>query len=282
LSSSSGTAHAPSPTVAGLAVGAPGDERPDPAFGVFETLLVTDGRPLELDAHLARLDASLRALFGAPLPPAVAELVLDRARGAELARLRLTVAPDGDRGLSADVVVAPVGADLVMPDWDRGVELAPRIVAGGIGAHKWADRRLLAAADAALAPRLPVLLDRDGAMLEASRGNLFVVRDGTLVTPPADGRILPGITRGRVLLLAADLEIPVREAAVPWDRLRDTDAMFLTGAVRGIEPVRGCDGRIVRRDDEITPLLCRELRRHWDRDAGHHRPQGETAHAWTG
>ena len=54
-----------------------------------------------------------------------------------------------------------------------------------------ADRRLLAGADAALAPRLPLLLDGDGAMLEASRGNLFVVHDGELVTPPTDGRILP-------------------------------------------------------------------------------------------
>jgi para-aminobenzoate synthetase/4-amino-4-deoxychorismate lyase len=275
LSSSSGTAHARTPTIAG----APVDVRPDPALGVFETLLVTDGRPLELDAHLARLDASLRALFGAPCPPAASQLVLDRARGAELARLRLTVAPDGDGGLAADVVVAAVEAALVMPDWDRGVELAPRVVAGGIGAHKWADRRLLAGADAALAPRLPLLLDRDGAVLEASRGNLFLVRDGTLVTPPADGRILPGVTRRRVLLLAAELDIPVREEAVPFERLRDADGMFITGAVRGIEPVRGCEGTVVGPDEEITPLLGRELRRYWARDsAADRRPRGEAAH----
>jgi para-aminobenzoate synthetase/4-amino-4-deoxychorismate lyase len=275
LSSSSGTAHARTPTVAGALV----DVRPDPALGVFETMLVTDGRPLELDAHLARLDASLRALFGAPCPPAVSQLVLDRARGAELARLRLTVAPDGDGGLAADVVVAAVEAALVMPDWDRGVELAPRVVAGGIGAHKWADRRLLAGAEAALAPRLPLLLDRDGAVLEASRGNLFLVRDGTLVTPPADGRILPGVTRHRVLLLAAELDIPVRVEAVPFERLRDADGMFVTGAVRGIEPVRGCDGAVVGPDEDITPLLGRELGRYWARDAAAgRRPRGEAAH----
>jgi para-aminobenzoate synthetase/4-amino-4-deoxychorismate lyase len=283
LSSSSGTAPARPPTVAGTPVAAPADVRPDPALGVFETLLVTDGRPLELDAHLARLDASLRALFDAPCPPAARRLVLDRARGAGLARLRLTVAPDGDRGLAADVVVAPVDAALVMPGWDRGVELAPRVVAGGIGAHKWADRRLLADADAALAPRLPLLLDRDGAALEASRGNLFVVRDGTLVTPPADGRILPGVTRRRVLLLAAELDIPVREEAVPFDRLGDADGMFVTGAVRGIEPVRGYDGTVVGPEEEITPLLSSELRRYWARDAaaGHPPPRGDAADART-
>jgi para-aminobenzoate synthetase / 4-amino-4-deoxychorismate lyase len=283
LSSSSGTAPARRPTVAGAPVAAPADVRPDPALGVFETLLVTDGRPLELDAHLARLDASLHALFCAPCPPAARRLVLDRARGAGLARLRLTVAPEGDRGLAADVVVAPVDAALVMPGWDRGVELAPRVVAGGIGAHKWADRRLLADADAALAPRLPLLIDRDGAALEASRGNLFVVRDGTLVTPPADGRILPGVTRRRVLLLAAGLDVPLREEAVPFDRLGDADGMFVTGAVRGIEPVRGCDGSVVGPEQEITPLLCDELRRSWAHDAAaaDSPPRGDAADART-
>src|SRR6185295_19839873 len=105
--------------------------------------------------------------------------------------------------------------------------------------------------------------------------------DGTLVTPPADGRILPGVTRRRVLLLAAELDIPVREEAVPFDRLGAADGMFLTGAVRGIEPVRGCDGTVVGPDEEITPLLARELRRYWERDAdaGHRRSRGDAAHA---
>jgi para-aminobenzoate synthetase / 4-amino-4-deoxychorismate lyase len=263
LSSPSATAPSPSRPV----TGAQGDLRPDPALGVFETLLVTGGRPIELDAHLARLDASLRALFGAPCPSTAPRLVLDGARGARLARLRLTVAPDGDGGLVADVVVAPVEEGLVMPAWERGVELAPRIVAGGIGGHKWADRRLLADADARCAPCVPLLLDGDGAVLEASRGNVFVVRDGTLVTPPADGRILPGVTRRRVLLLAAELDVPVREEAVPFAGMGDADGIFLTGAVRGIEPVRACDGAVIGPEEEITPLLGRELRRSWARDA---------------
>jgi para-aminobenzoate synthetase/4-amino-4-deoxychorismate lyase len=248
----------------------PGNARPDPALGVFETLLVRDGRPLELEAHLARLDASLSALFGAPAPTTARELVLDHARGAELARLRLTVAPDGEGVLVADVVVAPVDASLVLPGWDGGVDLAPVVVAGGIGAHKWADRRLLASAEADLAPRVPLLVDRDGAALEASRGNLFVVHDGILVTPPADGRILPGVTRRRVLLLAEALDLDVREESVAFDRIGEADAMFLTGAVRGIEPVRTCDGADVGSDERITAALSRELDLHW-RGVGHAR-----------
>jgi para-aminobenzoate synthetase/4-amino-4-deoxychorismate lyase len=245
--------------------------RPEPALGVFETLLVADGRPRELDAHLARLDASLGVLFGAQCPHGARALVLDRASGAELARLRLTVAPADDGGpLAADVVVARVDAALVMPDWDRSVELAPLVVRGGIGAHKWADPRHHAGAEADVAPRVPLLLDGDGAVLEASRGNLFAVRDGALVTPPADGRILPGVTRDRVLRLAERLGLPAREEAIALDAMLEATEVFLTGAVRGIEPVRGCGAAVVASDERITPALSRELDLLW-RGVGHAR-----------
>jgi para-aminobenzoate synthetase/4-amino-4-deoxychorismate lyase len=233
--------------------------RPDPALGVFETLLVAGGRPLELEPHLARLDASLRELYGAPAPAGARALVLGHARGARMARLRVTVAPGDRQALVPEVAVAAVDAALVLPGRDRALELAPLVVGGGIGAHKWADRRLLAQAEADVGPRVPLLLDDDGAVLEASRGNLFVVRDGTLVTPPADGRILPGVTRRRVMRLAEALGVALREETVVFDRLGEADELFVTGAVRGIEPVAGSDGA-------TTAALARELRRCWSLD----------------
>src|SRR3954462_13247265 len=208
--------------------------RPEPRAGVFETLLVLAGRPCELDAHLARLDASTRALFGVAAPANARRLVLERARGAGPARLRATVAPDDGGAPATAVALAPVDPGSVLPGWDRGVELAPLVVPGGIGAHKWADRRLLAGAEADAAPRLPLLLDDDGAVLEASRGNVFAVYEGVLCTPPADGRILPGVTRARVLLIATALGIPVREEPVALDRLAGATEVFLTGAIRGV------------------------------------------------
>ena len=51
--------------------------RPDPRAGVFETILVVEDRPVDLDAHLRRLGASVRALYGGE-PPDVRELVRDR------------------------------------------------------------------------------------------------------------------------------------------------------------------------------------------------------------
>jgi para-aminobenzoate synthetase / 4-amino-4-deoxychorismate lyase len=251
--------------------------RPDPALGVFETLLVRDGRPLELEPHLARLDASLRALYGAPTPATARALVLERAAGERLARLRLTIAP-GPRGLVSYVAVAPVDPASVLPGRERAVDLAPLVIAGGIGAHKWADRRLLAGADAAAAPGLPLLVDRDGAVLEVSRGNVFLVRDGAVVTPAADGRILPGVTRRRVLQLAETLGLMVREEPVALDRLADAEELFITGAVRGIEPVGGCAGTVISPEGETTATLACELRELWARDDDLSR-QGGAVHA---
>lgn len=231
--------------------------QPDPARGVFETMLVRDGRPLELSAHLARLGASVAGLYGVADLPGIAELVADRARGLPLGRLRVTVAPNGDGSLHADVRRAPVDDVLVFPDFGRAVRLRPLTVPGGLGRHKWADRRILDAADGGNA--VPLVLDADGSVLEASRANVFVVEDGAISTPPADGRILPGVTRRRVLEL-----MPVREEAIALDRLLAADEVFLSGSVRGIEPVRAYDEARAWPAGTVTPLVADALRRLWE------------------
>jgi para-aminobenzoate synthetase / 4-amino-4-deoxychorismate lyase len=229
----------------------------DPALGVFETMLVRDGRPLELGAHLARLGASVAGLYGVPAVPGVEELVLEHARGLRLGRLRVTVAPNGGGNLSAQVRVAAVDDALVFPAFGRAVLLRPRTVEGGLGPHKWADRRMLEAAEDG--DSVPLVLDADGSVLEASRANVFVVEDGKILTPEADGRILPGVTRRRVLELLA-----VREQPIAFDRLLAADEVFLTGSVRGVEPVRACAGERAWPAGTVTELVAGELRRLWE------------------
>jgi para-aminobenzoate synthetase/4-amino-4-deoxychorismate lyase len=233
--------------------------RPDPRAGVFETLLVVRGRPLELDPHLARLGASVRELHGGPPPADARERLRDAASGAELARMRMDVG----EGAGAAIRVVPVDAAIVLPPWERGAELVPVVVEGGIGRHKWADRRLLDRAEAEASPRQPLLVDADGSALETSRGSLFAVADGALATPALDGRILPGVTRERVIALAGELGIPVREEPLPLDRLAEADEAFLTGAVRGIEHVRACAGVREWAGGELTARIAAELRRAW-------------------
>jgi para-aminobenzoate synthetase/4-amino-4-deoxychorismate lyase len=232
---------------------------PDPVEGVFETTLVVDGTALAVDAHLARLEASLDALYGLPLPADARGQIADAAAGLELARLRLTVAP----GAEPSVRTAVIDRELVFPSWERAVELAPVAVPGGIGAHKWADRRLLELAEGEVGPAVPLVVDSGGEPLEGSRGSLFLVRDGTVVTPPADGRILPGITRAQVIEAARGLGIELREQPVGADDLVDADEAFLTGAVRGVEPARRCVGVSEWDFGEVTARVAAELRRVW-------------------
>jgi para-aminobenzoate synthetase/4-amino-4-deoxychorismate lyase len=106
-------------------------------------------------------------------------------------------------------------------------------------------------------------VDSDGALLEGSRGNLFLVRDGSVVTPPADGRLLPGIARAGAIAAARELGLEVREAPAGADDLAGADEAFLTGGVRGVEPVRRCIGVAEWDSGELTARVAAELRRVW-------------------
>jgi para-aminobenzoate synthetase / 4-amino-4-deoxychorismate lyase len=260
--------------------------RPDPTRGVFETLLVVNGRAIELDAHLDRLAVSARELFGPPTMARVAgparilaearagELArlgddaaaaarrhgaaAERRRHSTLARLRLTLAPDAQGALDLSAVTADVHPAAVFPAAENGPTLAPVTVAGGLGPHKWADRRLLDHASAALNGAVPLIVDADGAVLEAERANVFLVQDGMLVTPPADGRILPGVARARVIEIARKSGIGVAERTIPLAALTSAEEAFLSGSIRGVEPLRGS-----RSDGAITARIGTKLRELW-------------------
>ena len=225
---------APIPALAG------GADRPDPALGVFETLLVRGGSPVDARAHLARLERSVSALYGETLPEDLLARVVAAAAAAPLARLRVTAVAALDsaagaapgRALHAEIQAEPLAAEPA-PD---PVTLSPAVLPGGLGAHKWQDRRLLDE----LADRLqavPLLLDLDGDVLEAAYANVFIVEGTHLVTPPLDGRQLPGTVRARVLALH-----PAREERLSLDRIAAADEVLLASSVRGIHPARLSDG----------------------------------------
>lgn len=242
----------------------------DPDKGVFETMLVLDGRPVELDAHLGRLAASLNALFEAEPPSDIRELVLDRAQGIRHGRLRLTVVPEHS-GLKAEVAATEVEPVQVFPSPEQGIALRSVVVTGGLGAHKWADRRLLErAAAAARSGELPLLVDADGAALEASRGSVFAAGNGWLATPPTDGRILPSIARRQAIEVARAEGIEAREERLSLDDLHRGE-VFLAGSVRGVEPVSSLDGVELRPPGEVSVRIAAGLRRRWLRV-----PQGES------
>jgi len=236
---------------------------PDRAIGVFETLLIVDGAPVELHAHLRRLSSSARDLFAAELPADTRELVLDSAAPLALGRIRLTVAPGPASVLGAEAVAAGVDPEEVFPSWERAIVLRPLLMRGGLGAHKWADRAWIAWASSESDRSLPLVLDAGGELLEASRANVFAVEGEALVTPPADGRILPGLARARTIETARGLGIELREEALTIDRLIAAGEAFLTGSVRGIEPVRSVGDAELAEPGEAVREVAAELKRMW-------------------
>jgi len=235
----------------------PHRNHPDERLGVFETLLVRDGRPVELDAHLERLRSSLLALYDAPVPPGTELLVLDQARELTLGRLRLTVARNRRGTLAANVRVAPVEPAQVFPTFARAASLVRLVVPDGLGSHKWADRTIVEPVEAT--GSVPLILDGDDAVIEGSRANVFIVEGGELRTPPADGRLLAGIARRRLIEL-----VPVREEPISLDRLLAADEVFLTGSVRGVEPLRDFEGTRQWTEGTLTGVVSDHLRRHWE------------------
>jgi len=206
----------------------------DESAGIYDTLLVEDGRVIDLDAHLARLDASVRAVYGTTVRAGLDDAVLRRAAGlAGRQRLRIDAVP---RGADVDVSMTARAIGDDAPAWT----LEPRTIAGGFGQHKWADRRAL---DADLAPDRDLLLcDADGSVLETARASVFVVHDDGVHTPATDGRILPGAARARVIELLRQAGVPVFQRRLTADDLSSATEVFVTNSLRGVVPVVSCQG----------------------------------------
>jgi para-aminobenzoate synthetase/4-amino-4-deoxychorismate lyase len=231
-------------------------------------MLVLDGEPVELDAHLARLEAGLETLYPDHLAPDLREEIATCTNGVELGSVRVTIAPVGATQLDARVALRRTSGGFMPLSGRKSpvgeVALNSLNVAAGLGAHKWADRSLLDEAQSGLpADSLPLIVDKDGAVLEASRASVFAVRDGALFTPPLDGRILPGITRMRVLELAGEVGIHAHEAELSRADLLAADEAFLTGSVRGIERAESLDGAPLQGGAEIIDRLATELWQAW-------------------
>jgi para-aminobenzoate synthetase/4-amino-4-deoxychorismate lyase len=121
----------------------------------------------------------------------------------------------------------------------------------------------LAGFETELAPAVPVLVDEDGSVLEGSRSNVFAVRDGAVITPPTDGRILPGVARARAIEVARAAGIEVVERELRIDELAAADEVFMTGGVRGVEPVGRCAGLATWDSGEFTARVSAELQSAW-------------------
>jgi para-aminobenzoate synthetase/4-amino-4-deoxychorismate lyase len=204
--------------------------RPDPAAGVFETVRVERRAALFLADHLGRLRASVRALYGVELRDELDACVanaLGTAPDDAARRLRVLATPSSEATVGLEASLAPLG-----PAAERtAVPLRPWAVPGGLGAHKWTDRRGIDAAAGCL-DATPLIVEPDAEVLEAGWGNVWALEGTRLVTPPADGRILPGVTRARLLGLAGELGLEAADERLSLERLARADAILLTSSLR--------------------------------------------------
>ena len=205
---------------------------PDRSLGVFETLLVRGRTAQALGAHVARIQRSAQRLYGL-LPPADLSAQI-RARAAALDegehRMRVDARPVGSE-LRLAFTAAPLAPRRTL--W----RLAPLALAGGYGPDKLADRGPLTSS----ASGGPVALLVDGAgadadVLEAAWANVWLLDGERLITPPCDGRILPGVTRARVIELAPALGLGVSEQPIAVARLRTAAAVMLTSSLQLAAP----------------------------------------------
>jgi branched-chain amino acid aminotransferase len=100
-----------------------------------------------------------------------------------------------------------------------------------------------------------ILLDQRGMVCEGSGENIFVIRDGTILTPPFTASILDGVNRKSVIQIAGDLGYTVVVRDIARAELYEADEVFLTGTAAELVPVREVDDHEIGEPGEITRVL---------------------------
>jgi branched-chain amino acid aminotransferase len=99
-----------------------------------------------------------------------------------------------------------------------------------------------------------LFIDDDGHVLEATGSNLFVIRDGRLITPPLTEAVLPGVTRRHVLRVADNAGFETAEEPLRIEDVFAAEDVVLTSSLREVYPARSIDGRPLNRGDAAETL----------------------------
>ena len=217
--------------------------------GVFEGIRFYNRRVFRLEEHIRRLYDSARSiLLNVPISPEeMTEAVLATCRANDLTdgyiRLVLTRGT-GSMGLSpfrcpkASVIIIACSIQLYPEEaYQNGLIMAT--VATRRPTHDTLSpqvkslnylNNVMAKVEAIQAgAEEGLMLNERGLVAECTGDNLFIVRDGTITTPPITAGALDGITRKVVIELAASLGIPLREAELSRHDIYTADECFLTG-----------------------------------------------------
>lgn len=241
--------------------------------GVFRTILVHDGQPLDWAPHLQKLQEDC-AVLGIAAPDATTLLQEAQHLSADhrLAVLKvLAVRQATGRGYrpatdAADRILllqpAPV---FPLTHWTEGIEafrcqitLASQPRLAGVK-HLNRLEQVLASAGWPQGVQEGLLTDQEQHPISGTRTNLFWVKSGQLFTPALDRCGVAGIMRRRILATAQDLRIGTCIQDSSWDELLGADEAFVCNALIGIWPLRRLERRTWRQAGVITRTLQNSL-----------------------
>ena len=250
---------------------------------VWEGLRITDGKAIQLEEHLTRLLDSAHALAFSDIPSRaeVRQAIFDTLsangmRDGVHCRITLTRGRKTTSGMDPRLNV--FGPTLiVVPEYkgmvygDEGIRLVtsairrngPQFLDSHIH-HNNLLNNILAKIEANVAGvDDAIMLDDRGFLAETNATNLFLVRDGALLTPFAHA-CLPGLTRRFVMDSATALGIPCREANLTLTELYTADEAFTTGTMGALAHVIEADGRTIANGEKgpMTRLLQRAYDEH--------------------
>ncbi|MBX3414998.1 MAG: branched-chain-amino-acid transaminase [Pirellulales bacterium] len=243
--------------------------------GVFEGLRSYSGRVFRLEAHLERLWNSAQAIWleipisREELGQAVVETL--RANNIEDGYIRLVVTRgagslglDPNRTSDPQVIIITDHIQLYPQElYERGLEIVsvstlrnhPAALSPRIKSLNYLNN-ILAKIEGLQANCVEALmLNTRGEVAECTGDNIFLVRDGVLLTPPVDAGILEGITREAVMDLARQAGIEVRETALTKHDVYIADECFLTGTAAEVIPVVKVDSRRIGAG-KPGPITC--------------------------
>jgi len=253
--------------------------------GVFEGIRVYNNRVFKLDEHVARLVYSCKAinialgLTNAEVRDRIVATV--KANKHENGYIRVTVTRGTGLGLDPKqvkgdanvyisceqlalypkemydngLIVVTVSTRLPSPD-----VIDPRVKCTG----KYINNIMAKSEANRYGAGEGLMLTRDGHVGEATGDNIFLVKDGELLTPPASVGILQGITRDTVIALAQELGVTVREPLITQYDVYNADEVFLTGTAAEVIPAVQFDGRLIGdgKPGPMTKQLIAAFREH--------------------
>lgn len=226
--------------------------------GLFETIAVLNGTPLELERHLKRLRAGCERLgIAAPDANLLKQEVMQVCARTARAVLKIIITRgQGGRGYRPAGQGEPTR--IVMTDpwpeyprayYTQGIDvrfcqlrLARNPQLAGIK-HLNRLEQVLARGEWQDDYQEGLLLDSEGLVIEGTTSNVFIVRDHELHTPALEQAGVAGIMRARILEAAAELGISAHVRALRVSDIEAAEAMFFCNSLIGVWPARRCGDR---------------------------------------